>query len=128
MLDEYVIGQDDAKVALAVAVYNHYKRIYYGVEDGEITKSNVLLLGPTGVGQNFACPNACKVAGCSLCHCRRHYFDRSRLCWRRRREYFAAFNPGQQILTSKKQSAVLFILMKLIKLPVNLKTHPLHVM
>ena len=39
LLDEYVIGQDDAKVALAVAVYNHYKRIYYGVEDGEITKT-----------------------------------------------------------------------------------------
>lgn len=51
LLDEYVIGQDDAKVALSVAVYNHYKRIYYGVEDGEITKSNVLLLGPTALAK-----------------------------------------------------------------------------
>lgn len=51
-LDEYVIGQDDAKIALSVAVYNHYKRIYFGyTSDVEIGKSNVLLLGSTGVGK-----------------------------------------------------------------------------
>ena len=51
-LDEYVIGQDAAKVALSVAVYNHYKRIYLHDEtDVELGKSNVLLLGPTGVGK-----------------------------------------------------------------------------
>ena len=51
-LDEYVIGQDRAKVALSVAVYNHYKRIYFGKEmDAELGKSNVLMLGPTGVGK-----------------------------------------------------------------------------
>lgn len=51
-LDEYVIGQDEAKIALSVAVYNHYKRIYLDTEtDVEIGKSNVLLLGPTGVGK-----------------------------------------------------------------------------
>ena len=48
-----VIGQDEAKVALSVAVYNHYKRIYYGVEDVEINKSNILLLGSTGVGKTL---------------------------------------------------------------------------
>lgn len=68
MLDEYVIGQDDAKVALSVAVYNHYKRILYSstaedkkrkgaeVEDSDIIdiqKSNVLLIGPTGVGKTY---------------------------------------------------------------------------
>ena len=53
MLDQYVIGQDEAKVALSVAVYNHYKRIYYGVEDVEINKSNILLLGSTGVGKTL---------------------------------------------------------------------------
>jgi len=54
MLDEYVIGQEDAKVSLAVAVYNHYKRIYYGRQDDvELSKSNVLLLGPTGVGKTL---------------------------------------------------------------------------
>ena len=53
-LDEYVIGQDQAKIALSVAVYNHYKRIYKKAKtDVEITKSNVLLLGPTGVGKTF---------------------------------------------------------------------------
>ncbi|MBE6778798.1 MAG: ATP-dependent Clp protease ATP-binding subunit ClpX [Ruminococcaceae bacterium] len=51
-LDEYVIGQDEAKVVLSVAVYNHYKRIYFGKDtDAELGKSNVLLLGPTGVGK-----------------------------------------------------------------------------
>jgi ATP-dependent Clp protease ATP-binding subunit ClpX len=54
-LDEYVIGQDKAKVALSVAVYNHYKRIameHMGVEtEIEVQKSNVLLIGPTGVGK-----------------------------------------------------------------------------
>lgn len=56
VLDEYVIGQDRAKIALSVAVYNHYKRIYYGARDDdgvEIQKSNVLLLGPTGCGKTF---------------------------------------------------------------------------
>ena len=56
VLDEYVIGQDDAKKTLSVAVYNHYKRILQdkSANDGvEIQKSNVLLIGPTGVGKTF---------------------------------------------------------------------------
>ena len=53
-LDKYVIGQDEAKKTLAVAVYNHYKRIYGSVDnDVELTKSNVLMLGPTGVGKTL---------------------------------------------------------------------------
>ncbi len=53
-LDEYVIGQDEAKKTLSVAVYNHYKRIYKGAQsDVELTKSNVLMLGPTGVGKTL---------------------------------------------------------------------------
>ncbi len=61
-LDEYVIGQDDAKIALSVAVYNHYKRILYmenksgSQEDDlqiDLQKSNVLLIGPTGVGKTY---------------------------------------------------------------------------
>lgn len=53
-LDEYVIGQDEAKKALSVAVYNHYKRVYYGGKtDVDIQKSNVVLLGPTGVGKTM---------------------------------------------------------------------------
>lgn len=54
-LDSYVIGQDRAKKSLAVAVYNHYKRINTNKEDGdvELTKSNILLLGPTGSGKTL---------------------------------------------------------------------------
>lgn len=53
-LDEYVIGQDEAKKVLSVAVYNHYKRIFFGTnEDVELSKSNVLMLGPTGVGKTL---------------------------------------------------------------------------
>lgn len=55
-LDEYIIGQDDAKIALAVAVYNHYKRIsnfQSNDSDVEIQKSNVLLIGPTGTGKTL---------------------------------------------------------------------------
>ena len=54
VLDQYVIGQDEAKVALSVAVYNHYKRIYFGGdEDVELQKSNILLMGPTGCGKTL---------------------------------------------------------------------------
>ena len=53
VLDQYVIGQDNAKVALAVAVYNHYKRIQFGDggDDVELQKSNILMIGPTGSGK-----------------------------------------------------------------------------
>ena len=53
-LDRYVIGQDDAKKTLSVAVYNHYKRIFKSTDnDVELAKSNVLMLGPTGVGKTL---------------------------------------------------------------------------
>lgn len=55
MLDEYVIGQEKAKKVFSVAVYNHYKRVLQGAaiddDDTEITKSNILLIGPTGSGK-----------------------------------------------------------------------------
>jgi ATP-dependent Clp protease ATP-binding subunit ClpX len=56
-LDEYVIGQDKAKIVLAVAVYNHYKRLRFGEGKGkgdvELSKSNILLIGPTGSGKTL---------------------------------------------------------------------------
>ncbi len=62
VLDEYVIGQEGAKLALSVAVYNHYKRIYFGSSDDvELQKSNVLLIGPTGVGKTFLAQNLAKL-------------------------------------------------------------------
>lgn len=61
-LDEYVIGQDNAKIALSVAVYNHYKRIYSNSNsDIDIQKSNILLLGPTGVGKTMLAQTLAKI-------------------------------------------------------------------
>ncbi|MEO6695311.1 MAG: ATP-dependent Clp protease ATP-binding subunit ClpX [Ignavibacteria bacterium] len=64
-LDEYVIGQDRAKKSLAVAVYNHYKRIdsndFNYIDDVEIEKSNILLIGPTGTGKTFLAQTLAKL-------------------------------------------------------------------
>lgn len=62
-LDDYIVGQDAAKKALSVAIYNHYKRIGYNGEndDIELQKSNILLLGPTGVGKTFIAQTLAKM-------------------------------------------------------------------
>ena len=61
-LDEYVIGQEDAKKTLSVAVYNHYKRVYkQETADVELGKSNVLMLGPTGVGKTLLAQTLAKI-------------------------------------------------------------------
>lgn len=62
LLDEYVIGQDEAKKTLSVAVYNHYKRVYKQTDyDVELAKSNVLMLGPTGVGKTLLAQTLAKI-------------------------------------------------------------------
>ena len=61
-MDSYIIGQEDAKIALAVAVYNHYKRIYLSTEsDVELQKSNILLIGPTGSGKTLFAQTLAKI-------------------------------------------------------------------
>ena len=61
-LDEYIIGQERAKIALSVAVYNHYKRVLYGdVNDVELQKSNILLIGPTGSGKTLFAQTLSKI-------------------------------------------------------------------
>ena len=63
-LDEYVIGQDEAKKVLSVAVYNHYKRVMSGKELGvELGKSNILMLGPTGCGKTLLAQTLAKILG-----------------------------------------------------------------
>ena len=61
-MDSYIIGQDDAKIALSVAVYNHYKRIYLAQDtDVELQKSNILLIGPTGSGKTLFAQTLAKI-------------------------------------------------------------------
>ena len=61
-MDHYIIGQEEAKVALSVAVYNHYKRIYFGSDsDVELQKSNILLIGPTGSGKTLFAQTLAKI-------------------------------------------------------------------
>ena len=61
-MDGYIIGQDDAKIALAVAVYNHYKRIYLAQDsDVALQKSNILLIGPTGSGKTLFAQTLAKI-------------------------------------------------------------------
>ena len=59
-LDQYIVGQDDAKVVLSVAITNHYKRIHHPPKDLEIQKGNVLLVGPTGSGKTLLAKTASK--------------------------------------------------------------------
>lgn len=69
-LDDYVIGQDEAKKVLSVAVYNHYKRLASnrdGSKDIELQKSNVLLLGPTGSGKTYIVSTLAKILGVPFC-------------------------------------------------------------
>ena len=60
-LDEYVIGQEYAKRMLSVAVYNHYKRINLSFDDVEVSKSNILLIGPTGTGKTYLAETLAKL-------------------------------------------------------------------
>lgn len=62
-LDEYVIGQEEVKKKISVAVYNHYKRIYYGKKDDdvELQKTNILLIGPTGTGKTLIAQTLAKI-------------------------------------------------------------------
>jgi len=62
-LDQFVVGQDDAKKVLSVAVYNHYKRITSKIKDIDVQKSNILMIGPTGSGKTYLAQNLAKTLG-----------------------------------------------------------------
>ena len=94
-LDEYVIGQDEAKKVLSVSVYNHYKRIMAGKDLGvELGKSNILMLGPTGCGEDTAGAVACKDPECSVCDRRCDSIDGGRICRRGCGKYPSEDHPG----------------------------------
>jgi ATP-dependent Clp protease ATP-binding subunit ClpX len=85
-LDQYVIGQEQAKKALAVAVYNHYKRVQAGDsakpardDHVELAKSNILLIGPTGCGKTHLAQTLARMLNVPVRHRRRHGADRGRL-------------------------------------------------
>ncbi|SPY32562.1 ATP-dependent Clp protease ATP-binding subunit ClpX [Pasteurella canis] len=81
-LDDYVIGQDYAKKVLAVAVYNHYKRLRSDkkITDVELGKSNILLIGPTGSGKNFIGRNHGAYVKCTFCYGGCNHINRGWLC------------------------------------------------
>ena len=94
-LDDYVIGQDEAKKVLSVAVYNHYKRVLSGASsDIELQKSNILMLGPTGSGKTYLAQTLAKR---SVCNCRRNGAHRGRLCRRGRRKHSAPPHSGSRL-------------------------------
>ena len=62
-LDQYVIGQDQAKKVLSVGVYNHYKRVMSKIQDIEVQKSNILMIGPTGSGKTYLAQTLAKMIG-----------------------------------------------------------------
>ena len=110
-LDDYVIGQDHAKKVLAVAVYNHYKRIYQkkpparprpgvkaaGHEDVELSKSNILLIGPTGSGKTLLAQSPGALPQRPLHHRRRHQPHRGGLRGRGRGEHHPEPAPQRRL-------------------------------
>ena len=96
-LDEYVIGQDEAKKVLSVAVYNHYKRIMAGSDLGvDLQKSNILIAWTDRMRKDSACPDPRKDTECSVCHRRCDSSDRGRICGGRCRKHPPESDSGSR--------------------------------
>jgi ATP-dependent Clp protease ATP-binding subunit ClpX len=81
-LDQYVIGQNHAKMVLSVAIANHYKRIANADPDTEIEKANILMLGPTGSGKTLLARTVARYLDVPFVIADATSLDRSRLCGR----------------------------------------------
>ena len=111
VLNDYVVSQEEAKRTLAVAVYNHYKRVRMGQEDGdvELQKSNILLLGPTGLRQDAAGADAGADPQRAVRDRRRDRADGGRLCRRGCREHPAEADPGRRLRHQEGRDRIIYI-------------------
>jgi ATP-dependent Clp protease ATP-binding subunit ClpX len=117
-LDQYVIGQTQAKKSLSVAVYNHYKRLDQPAaqkDDVEITKSNILVIGPTGSGKTLLAQTLARLLDVPFVMA-----DATTLT-----EAGYVGEDVENIMPSRRRNAALFISTKSTKSPANQKTHRL---
>ena len=122
-LDQYVIGQDEAKKVLSVAVYNHYKRILMGGDsDVELQKSNILMLGPTGSGKTLLAQTLAKMLMYHLRSQMRLLLQKQDMLVRMLRIFFLR-SFRQQIMILTVHSVESSILMRLIRSQESLRIH-----
>ena len=122
-LDQYVIGQDEAKKVLSVAVYNHYKRILMGGDsDVELQKSNILMLGPTGSGKTLLAQTLAKMLNVPLRSQMRLLLQKQDMLEKMLRIFFLR-SFRQQIMILTVHSVESSTLMRLIRSQESLRIH-----
>ncbi len=128
-MTKYVIGQEQAKKSLAVAVYNHYKRINSNskVDDVELSKSNIALIGPTGSGKTLLAQTLARLLNVPFAIADATSLTEAGYVGEDVENILLKLIQAADYDVEKAEKAS-FILMKSIKLPVNRKILPLHVM